>query len=263
LWAQCAPAIQAIAQEVEETIVLGRDVEVTVILCAYNEEGIINDAIERVDDVMMETKWSYEIIVVDDGSADGTKQKAVAYMNDKHNEHLRVIGYETNKGKGNAVRVGVGEARGSYVVMIDSDLDVDPRAIPSFVEALKTNDIAVASKWHPHSQTSIPLKRRILSVGFNVLSRLFTGIKLKDTQTGLKAFRKEVLDRMAPKFVVERYAFDLELIGACNHAGYRIIDLPVSVNIDSMVSLKEILRMTLDMFGIAYRLRALKHYQCG
>jgi glycosyltransferase involved in cell wall biosynthesis len=152
--------------------VLGRDVEVTVILCAYNEEGIINDAIERVDDVMMEAKWSYEIIVVDDGSADGTKQKAVAYMNDKHNDHLRVIGCQTNKGKGNAVRVGVGEARGSYVVMIDSDLDVDPRAIPSFVEALKTNDVAVASKWHRHSQTSIPLKRRILSVGFNVLSRL-------------------------------------------------------------------------------------------
>ena len=240
---------------------LENDVEVTVILCAYNEESIISNAIERVDDVMMETGSNYEIIVVDDGSVDKTAQKAIAYMNGKGNGHLKVMRHETNKGKGNAIRVGVAEARGRFVVMIDSDLDVDPRAIPSFVDALKTNDVAVASKWHPHSRASIPLRRKILSVGFNALSRLVTGIKLKDTQTGLKAFRKEVLVRMARKFVVDRYAFDLELIGACNHAGYRIVDLPVNVSIDSMVSSKEIFRMTLDMFGIAYRLRVLKHYQ--
>jgi hypothetical protein len=105
------------------------------------------------------------------------------------------------------------------------------------------------------------LKRKFLSFGFNALSRLFTGIKLRDTQTGLKAFRREVLERMMPRFVVKRYAFDLELIGACNHAGYRIVDLPVDVHIDSMVGFRDILRMASDMFKVAYRVRVLKCYQ--
>ena len=233
----------------------------SVILCAYNEGKIIEDSIHNVDDVMSRTGWNYEIIIVDDGSSDDTRKKAINCTHANHNGHLKVIGYEKNMGKGNAVRTGFAHAQGDSVVVIDSDLDVDPKLIPSYVYALKSNDIAVASKWHPQSHTVVTLRRRVLSFGFNALSKLFTGIKLSDTQTGLKAFRREVLERMSPKFVVKRYAFDLELIGACNHAGYRIVALPVDVHIESMVSLKEIIRMTLDMFGIAYRLRVLKYYQ--
>jgi glycosyltransferase involved in cell wall biosynthesis len=210
---------------------------------------------------MGETGWNYEIVVVDDGSLDDTRQKATVYVNGKCGDRLKVIGYEKNMGKGNAIKTGFANARGEFVVVIDSDLDVNPSFIPSYVEALKTNDIAVASKWHPQSHTEVTLKRRVLSFGFNALSRLLTGIKLRDTQTGLKALRRQVLDRMSPKFVVNRYAFDLELIGACNHAGYRIVALPVDVSIKSMVSFKEIFRMTIDMVKIAYRLRVLKYYQ--
>jgi glycosyltransferase involved in cell wall biosynthesis len=234
---------------------------VSVVLCAYNEENVIEDTIQSVDIVMDQTGWNYEIIVVDDGSSDHTRKRAAEYVGMSHNGHLKVIGYEKNMGKGNAIKTGFVHAKGNFVVVIDSDMDVDPKLIPSYVNALENNDIAVASKWHPQSHTTVTLRRKVLSFGFNALSRLFTGIKLSDTQTGLKAFRREVLERMAPKFVVKRYAFDLELIGACNHAGYRIVDLPVDVHIHSMVSFKDIVRMTFDMFGIAYRLRVLKYYQ--
>jgi len=240
---------------------LEKKIDVSVILCAYNESNVIGDAIDKVNSVMMGTDWNYEIVVVDDGSLDGTKQKAVEHADKKGNGHVKVVGYEKNFGKGTAIKIGFAHSQGDFVVLIDSDLDVDPNLIPNYVEALKRNDIAVASKWHPQSHTSLTLKRKVLSFGFNALSRLFTGIKLRDTQAGLKAFRREVLERMVPKFVVKRYAFDLEVIGACNHAGYRIVDLPVNVHIESMVSLKEIIRMTLDMLGIAYRLRILKYYQ--
>jgi glycosyltransferase involved in cell wall biosynthesis len=238
-------------------------VDVSVILCAYNEGNVIEDTIDKVNNVMSRTGWNYEIVVVDDGSLDDTRQKAIEYMNGKGNDHLKVISYHQNMGKGNAIKTGFANAEGDFIVVIDSDLDVNPSAIPSYVEALKTNDIAVASKWHPQSRTEVTLKRRILSFGFNALSRLLTGIKLRDTQTGLKALRRQVLDRMSPKFIVNRYAFDLELIGACNHAGYRIATLPVDVDIKSMVSFKEIFRMTVDMVRIAYRLRVLKYYQRG
>jgi len=234
---------------------------VSVILSAYNEGNVIDSTVDEVNNVMTKTEWDYEIIVVDDGSLDDTRQKALRYMKERGRDHLKVVGYKKNVGKGNAIKIGFAHAQGDFVVVIDSDLDVDPGLIPRYVEALKTSDIAVGSKWHPQSHTTITLKRKILSFGFNALSRLFTGIKLKDTQTGLKAFRREVLERMMPKFIVKRYAFDLELIGACNHAGYRITDLPVDVHIKSMVGFNDILKMASDMVKVAYRLRVLKYYQ--
>lgn len=238
-----------------------KNTDVSVILSAYNEGNVIDTTVDEVNNVMNKTNWNYEIIVVDDGSLDDTRQKALAYMKERDRGHLKVVGYRENMGKGNAIKRGFAHAQGDFIVVIDSDLDVDPGLIPRYVEALKTSDIAVGSKWHPQSRTTITLKRKILSFGFNVLSRLLTGIKLKDTQTGLKAFRRQVLERMMPKFFVKRYAFDLELIGACNHAGYRIVDLPVDVHIESMVSFKDIVKMASDMFKVAYRLRILKYYQ--
>lgn len=236
-------------------------VDVSIILCAYNEGNVIEDSIDKVDSVMMETGWNYEIVVVDDGSLDDTKEKAIKCRNERSKDYLKIVGHEKNAGKGTAIRTGFAHAGGRLIVAIDSDLDVDPQFIPYYVEALKTNDIAVASKWNSKSYTIMTSRRKFLSFGFNALSRLLTGIKLRDTQTGLKAFRRTVFERMATKFTVERYAFDLEMMAACNHAGFKIIELPVSVRVESMVSFKEIIRMALDMLKVAYRLRVVKYYQ--
>jgi glycosyltransferase involved in cell wall biosynthesis len=236
-------------------------IDVSVILCAYNEGEVIQGSIDQVDNVMMKTGLNYEIVVVDDGSVDNTRERALETRRDKNSGHLKVIGYGRNAGKGAAMRTGFANTQGRFVVAIDSDLDVDPSLIPNYVEALKTNDIAVASKWNPKSRTVMTTKRKLLSFAFNALSRLLTGIKLRDTQTGLKAFRRTVLERMTPKFQVERYAYDLEMMSACNHAGFRIIEMPVNVHVESMVGFREILRMSRDMIQVAYRLRVKKYYQ--
>jgi len=236
---------------------------VSVILCAYNEGNVIGDSIDKVDNVMLKTGWNYEIVVVDDGSLDDTREKAIRSRNDQNRNYLKIVGYEKNAGKGTAMRAGFAKAEGRFIVAIDSDLDVDPELIPSYVEALKTNDIAVASKWNRRSRTKMTSERKVLSFGFNALSRLLTGIKLRDTQTGLKAFRRKVLERMAPKLIVNRYAFDLELMSACNHCGFKIVELPVNVHVESMVGFREIITMALDMCKVAYRLRVLKYYQRG
>ena len=236
-------------------------VDVSVILCAYNEGNVIEETIDRVDRVLMETGWSYEVIVVDDGSLDDTKERAVSYGYKNGRDCLNVLRYQKNTGKGNAVRAGFEQSEGDFIVVIDSDLDVDPGHIPYYVGALKSTDVAVASKWHPESHASMMLRRKVLSFGFNILSKLLTGIKLKDTQTGLKAFRRSVLEGMISKLVVNRYAFDLELMAACNHCGFRITSLPVNVHVEGVIGLKEILRMALDLFRVAYRLRVLKCYQ--
>lgn len=240
---------------------MDKTVDVSVILCAYNEEEVIQEAVHKVDGVLKGTRWNYEIIVVDDGSLDATKQQVINYREKNGGGHLRILSYSENKGKGNAIRTGFNHSKGRVIVLLDSDLDVDPSHIPHYIDCLKTKDIAVASKWHPKSHTSTPLNRKILSIGFNTLSKLLTGIKLRDTQTGLKAFRRSVLERILPKLMINRYAFDLELMAACNHCGFKIACLPTNIHIKEVISLNEIFRMTLDLFKVAYNLQILKYYQ--
>ena len=242
-------------------MLLNRHVDVSVILCAYNEGKVIKDAIEQVVQVMNGAGYNFEVIVVDDGSQDDTKNKAVTYIKANGDNRVKVVSHERNLGKGSAIKTGFANSRGRYIVILDGDLDVDPELIPSYVKALERNDVAVASKWHPMSKIAVPLKRRVLSFGFNILAKIFMGIKLRDTQTGLKALKREVLEKLSPKLVVNRYAFDLELVGACNHSGYKIVELPVKVRIKNMVSFKDVLRMALDLLKVAYRLRVLKCYQ--
>ncbi|MEM2119359.1 MAG: glycosyltransferase family 2 protein [Candidatus Bathyarchaeia archaeon] len=240
---------------------MNQKIDVSVILCAYNEENVIEKAIARVDQVLAGANWSYEIIVVDDGSLDKTKEEATSYKYRNGKNNLQVVSYTRNLGKGNAFKEGFKHAKGEFIVLIDSDLDVDPEHIPRYVESLKNNDIAVASKWHPVSCTMMPWRRRFLSFGFNVLSRLLTGIKLRDTQAGLKAFRRTVLERILPRLSVKRFAFDLEIMAACNHCGFKIVEMPVSIRVNSIIKLKEIFRMAFDLVNVAYRLRILKFYQ--
>lgn len=102
--------------------------------------------------------------------------------------------------------------------------------------------------------------RRFLSHGFNVLVKLLTGIKVKDTQTGLKAFRRDSLDAIFLKLAIKRYAFDVELLAVANLHGLKVVELPVNIRMRGLFSLREVWRMFADLLGIAYRLRILKQY---
>ena len=157
--------------------------ELSVILPAYNESHIIEETLDRVDSAVRQIGLRYEIVVVDDGSMDDTKRKVANYAN--NNGHVKVVGYKKNTGKGHAIKTGFQYAKGNTVIFIDSDLDVDPHVILRYFEALTQGDIVVGSKWHPQSNVEIPLVRRLLSHAFNVLTRLLTGVRLRDTQTGL------------------------------------------------------------------------------
>lgn len=237
------------------------EVETSIILCAYNEGQVIAESMKEVEKVMDEYDTKYEIIVVDDGSTDDTRQKALEYKNANHNERLKVLGYDRNRGKGSAIKYGFAHSSGRKIVFIDGDLGVSPKHIPEFLDKLGESDVVIGSKWHPRSSINAGMKRKLLSVGFNTLSRMLTGIKMRDTQTGLKAFRREVLEQISPKLVVNKYAFDLELMVMCNHGGFKISEMPVNVNVDGKARLREIFRMALDTLRVAYRIRVLKVHE--
>jgi glycosyltransferase involved in cell wall biosynthesis len=234
-------------------------VELSFVIPAYNEEDSIEITLGTLDGVVKDKRSSYEIVVVDDGSKDKTLSRAIKYAS--RNGHVKVISYTQNEGKGHAVRTGFMQTKGDVVVFADSDMDIDLGTVSKYVDALEHGDIVVATKWHPDSVVNMPLSRKILSHGFNVLVRILTGAKLKDTQVGLKAMRKSALANIFPRLCVKRYAFDVELLAVANLYGLKIVQLPAQLRIRESFRLTEVLKMFQDLLGIAYRLRVLHWYQ--
>jgi len=226
---------------------------------AYNEEDSIGLVIERVDSLVRRLGLDYELIVVDDGSIDRTRIKVNDYAGS--NGHVKVVGYKNNVGKGFALRTGFSHAAGDLVVFMDGDADIDPKQVKHYVEALKEADVVVASKWHPQSEVENPLIRRILSHGFNVLVKLFVGLRLSDTQTGLKAIRKDAFVDVFPRLTVKRYAFDVEMLALADLLGLRVVELPINIRVHKLFRLREVWKMFLDLLGITYRLRVIRWYQ--
>ena len=233
--------------------------ELSLIMPAYNEEKNIRLVIERADDVARQMGLKYELIVVDDGSVDNTKVEVEGYA--KINGHVKVASYNRNIGKGFALRTGFSHAVGDLVVFMDSDTDIDPKQVADYIDALKDADVVVASKWHPQSKLDTPLTRRVLSRGFNALVKLLVGLRLSDTQTGLKAVRREALVGVFPRLAVKRYAFDVELLALANLLGLKVVELPINIGLRSLFSFREVWRMFLDLLGITYRLRVTRWYQ--
>ena len=235
-------------------------VDISLIMPAYNEEHSIKKVLVRVVRALEETELSHELIIVDDGSRDSTRKSALNFS--QNNDNLKVIGYDVNRGKGHALMQGFSQACGNTVVFLDSDLDIDPSQINWYVRALKQGDLVVASKRHPQSIVEVPFLRRFLSYGFHMLVKLLTGLRVRDTQTGLKAVRRKMLEPVFRVLTVRRFAFDVELLTVANLNNLKIVELPVKIRLtNSLFNPFEVWKMFIDLLGIAYRLRVIKWYQ--
>jgi len=235
-------------------------VELSLVVPAFNEGDSIEKALDLLDRAVRGSMLRYEIVVVDDGSVDETAVRAVDYAS-RNGGHVKVVTYRQNVGKGYAVRTGFLRSCGEAVVFVDSDLEIDVNLVGRYVEALRHSDIVVASKGHPESVVDVPLARRILGSSFNVLVRLLTGVALKDTQTGLKAIRRSALKEIVPRLAVKRYAFDVELLTVANLLGLKVAEMPVTVHMKGLFKLRDVWWMFVDLLGISYRLRVLRWYQ--
>ncbi len=234
-------------------------VELSFVIPAYNEESCIEDTLSTIDAVIQDKHIPYEIVVVDDGSNDGTLVNAKLYAN--RNGHVRVVSYGKNKGKGYAVKTGFMLTNGNIVIFVDSDMEIDLGTISKYLEALTHGDIVIASKRHADSRVEVPISRRILSECFNSLVRLLTGVPLKDTQSGLKAMKKGAFINIFPRLAVKRYAFDVELLAVANLYGLKVVEMPVNIKLAAKFKPEEMWHMFMDLLGIAYRLRILNWYQ--
>jgi glycosyltransferase involved in cell wall biosynthesis len=235
------------------------DVELSFVVPAFNEEDYIEDTLGTIDTVVTNNKMKYEIVVVNDGSADKTLAKAKSYAG--RNGHVKVVSYDRNKGKGFAVKTGFLRAKGNIIFFTDSDMEIDLGKISDYVKALNYGDIVIASKKHNASQVDVPIARKILSECFNALVRLLTGVPQKDTQSGLKAIKKSAFISVFPRLAVKRYAFDVELLAVANLYGLRVVEMPVNIKLEAKFKPTEMWHMFMDLLGIAYRLRIIHWYQ--
>lgn len=200
----------------------------SVVVPAYREANTIVAAMERLLATLDRCGCDYEVVLVSDGNTDGTEVEARRVESDR----LRVLHYERNEGKGFAQSHGVAHAKGEFVAFIDADLDIHPSGIARYLEILQATkaDAVVASKIHPESNVAYPWPRRAQSRVFRLLVELLFRLDVSDTQTGLKLFRRDVLDACLPFVHSSGFAFDLELLVLANDAGFKIVEGPVELD---------------------------------
>jgi len=239
----------------------------SIIIPAHKQEKTILKDITNIYEVMSHTRWDFEIIVVVDGLIDKTLEEAKKLKK----PNVTVVGYETNKGKGYAVRYGMARAEGDFISFIDAGMDIDPNGISMLLEHMVwyDADIIVGSKRHPVSQVQYPFIRKIYSFGYRMLCKILFGLDLKDTQTGLKVFKRKVLEKVLPRLLVKEFAFDIEVLAVAYHLGFRkIYEAPVKINLDlnnthftgAIIFDPFIKKMLTDTLAIFYRLKILNYY---
>ena len=233
--------------------------KISVVIPAYNEEAIIIKTINETLKVLNEYKnLDYEIIIVNDGSTDKTFEivkNNFSFKNDK----VRIEGYKPNLGKGYALRYGTNLASGDYILFMDADLDLHPRQLGCFLDEIKkTNaDAVIGSKKAKNSKVIYSFKRRFLSNGYYYLIKVLFGLPVRDTQTGFKLFKSQPLKECIKKAIVNKYAFDLELLIVLHKKGYKIVECSVEVTqsrSSGRIGQKDVLSVFKDTIAIFYRL---------
>ena len=231
----------------------------SVVLPVYRAGEVARFTPSLVSLVLEETSIPrYEVIVVDDGSPDnGRTFRAATEAHIGPRGRLRVLRYERNRGKGFALATGAWHSTCPYVAFLDGDGDIDPRQLLYVLAPLHRYDAVVTSKWHPESRTSASRLRRLLSNGFRSLVWLLTGLRLHDTQTGAKAFRRDLLLEALRRMHSRRYSFDVELLAALHSLGASILEVPsiAPLSLHGRQRPRVIMEMLLELAAIAYRRR--------
>jgi len=231
---------------------------VSVVVPVYNGEATILSTLEALTGFFAPRR-PFEVIVVNDGSRDRTPSVVAAFA--ARHPHVSLRGFPDNRGKGAVVREGMRAASGTLLCFCDADLPVPLVDLERLIAQLEAGaDVAIASRALPASQMprQPSLTRRMMSRGFNAVVRMLFGLPYRDTQCGVKGFRREAAHSLFARGRIDGFAFDVELLLLADRLGYRVAEVPVHVDNPplSTVSLRgltgEIIR---DLWRIARNLR--------
>jgi dolichyl-phosphate beta-glucosyltransferase len=201
--------------------------ELSIVIPAYNEEKRIKKTLKSCIDFFSLEKINYEIIIVDDGSEDKTID--IVKQSFKYFKDYRIINLKNNKGKGYAVKTGVLESLGRYILFCDADGSTPFYEYKKLKEAMVKNHIAIGSRYKNREtvEKKQPFYRTLISRIINIISQIFLIEGILDTQCGFKMFRNDVGKKIFRLQKIERFAFDIEFLMLCKLFNYQIVEIPV------------------------------------
>lgn len=230
----------------------------SIVIPAYNESLRIGKTLEEVQKYAASKDFGVEVILVDDGSSDSTPEILREFQS--HCPDTRVLCNEANRGKGYSVRRGVLEARGKVILFTDADLSAPIEEADKLIVALESvgADAAVGSRALDRRLIGVhqPWRREFAGRCFNLFVRLFTGLKIRDTQCGLKLFRKDSTRRAFELQRVDRFGFDPEVLFLIRHLRGKIVEVPVRWNDNPATKvhfLRDSIHMFLDLIALRWR----------
>ena len=197
--------------------------KLSIIIPVYNEVESIHEIVKRVQD----TKLAWEIILVDDGSIDGTRD-LLKEIDGKNN--IRVILKDKNEGKGSAVRTGLAAAKGDVLLIQDADLEYDPRDFPTLLKPLEEGiaDVVYGSRFLGGPRRVVMFWHMVANYMLTFMTNILYNTILSDMETGYKVFRKEVIEGMPLR--AKRFDFEPEFTAKVLKRKYRIFEVPITFN---------------------------------
>ena len=203
----------------------------TIVIPAYNEARRIEQTLRAIGEYAVTADVPLELLVVDDGSIDGTVAIARRWL--PHSERLRarIVSYARNRGKGYAVRRGLLQARAPIAVFSDADLSTPISELPKLLAPILDGsaDLTFGSRALDRSLIGVRQQRyrELGGRAFNVALRTATGLPFRDTQCGFKAFRMSVCRPLIEEGTIDGFGFDIELLYEAHRAGLRMREVPV------------------------------------
>ena len=229
--------------------------DISIVIPCYNEGNKLINNIHKIVTYMNTLNVSYEIIGVNDGSTDNTKN----LMDNTDIPNVKFQSYSENKGKGYAVMTGINNALGDIIIFMDADLSTDISAIKTVLDNKDKGDIIIGSRRHPDTnliKKQGPLRKFIGNCCI-IFTRLITGLKVKDTQCGFKALKKDIAKKIVKKQQIERWAFDVEYLYIAHLNGYKIYEIPITWENDEDSKVSPI-KSSINFFNDLIKLRARK-----
>lgn len=201
-------------------------VSISLVFPAYNEAEKLEKAVEEALKILKRLPHSYEIIIAEDGSTDGTDK--IAYELSKKLPNVKHLHSDKRLGRGLALKRAFENSKGDILVFMDVDLATDIRHLEALIDSIREGyDVAIGSRTLPESRVKRTFSRKIASKMYNLIVRLLLGSKISDHQCGFKAFSRAVFLPILKETKATHWFWDTEILVRASRRGCKIKELPV------------------------------------